>query len=150
MNVGRHFLGSFMLIDRLLSKKNNKDKDKNKPIKIVYTGSDAFAFSSLRYHNKSINNFHEMWHDLTDRCYFGHGYEYLFCRSLGGNQHAKAKLGNLFHVVALPYLYSHVAGIIIQLVFSLTYLVVIVLSLHSCIHIFEYRLQRGSHQFTTL
>ena len=120
MNVGRHFLGSFMLIDRLLSKKKNTDKDENKPMKIVYTGSDAFAFSSLHYHNKNISNFYEMWHDLTDRCYFGHGYEYFLCRNLGGNQYAKAKLGNLFHVMALPYLYSHVAGIFFQFVLSLS------------------------------
>ena len=98
------------MIDRLLRKENRMDEDGSRHVRIVYTGSDAFAFSSLHYHVGSVSSYHEMWHDQSDRCSFGHGHEYLLCRRLGGNMHAKAKLGNLFHMMALPSLYSHLEG----------------------------------------
>ena len=110
MNIERHYLGPFLLIDEFLRNGDNDEVDGKEDTRVIYTGNDAFAYSSLHYHNGSTSSFHEIWHDQRNRCPFRYGYEYVLCHMLGGNQHAKAKLGNMFHVIALPSLYPHLHG----------------------------------------
>ena len=126
MNDGMNFLGPFALLDRLLKRStsdgnessngsgsgndNDNDNGKRHTVRVVYTGTDAFAFSSLHYHQRSKASYENVWRSRTNACRIGHGYEYLMCRFLGGDQHAKAKLGNLYHVMAMPSMYPHVEG----------------------------------------
>jgi hypothetical protein len=123
-----NFLGPFALLDRLLQRStrdgnessngngsgndndDDNDNDKRHVVRVVYTGSDAFAFSSLHYHQGSKASYESIWRSQTNACRVGHGYEYVMCRFLGGDQHAKAKLGNLYHVIAMPSMYPLIEG----------------------------------------
>ncbi len=90
----------------------------NTHISIWCIGTDIFGFSSFRKHNTSKlevtsssnkDTLQGLWSEQEDGCGIGWGYEYFYCRFLGANQFAKAKLGNFFHALELSSMRSDTA-----------------------------------------